>query len=69
MKPAKYGTVFVLSLEDAQYALSSSEKVTEIFLTTPSTADELGRRPAFLTAWLTEDFGESLSIRGQQLKL
>ncbi|KAK4184121.1 hypothetical protein QBC35DRAFT_506599 [Podospora australis] len=66
---AKYGDVFILSLKDAQYALSLGEKVSEIFLTTPLTADECGKRPSFLTAWLTEDFGQSLSIRGQQLKL
>ncbi|KAL2014980.1 hypothetical protein VTK56DRAFT_6638 [Thermocarpiscus australiensis] len=67
-EPAKYGDVFALSLEDAQYALSSSKNVTEIFLTKPLTPDELGRKPPFLTAWLTEDFGESLSKRGQQIK-
>ncbi|GAB1319490.1 hypothetical protein MFIFM68171_09700 [Madurella fahalii] len=67
-EPAKYGDVFGLSLEDAQYALSSGEKVTEIFLTNPWAANELGRKPSFLTAWLTEDWGELLSKRGKQIK-
>lgn len=66
-KPA-YGDVFVLSLQDARYALSVGEKVSDIWLTNPSTVDEFGKKLSFITAWVTEDFGQSLSKRGREIK-
>ncbi|GJN66012.1 hypothetical protein PLICBS_000028, partial [Purpureocillium lilacinum] len=66
-EPVKYGDVFTLGIEDARYALSSGENVTEIFLTNPWPANQLGRKPSFLTAWLSKDLGELLSKRGRPI--
>jgi hypothetical protein len=66
-EPVKYGDVFALSIDDARYALSSADSVSEIFLTQPWTANKLGGKPPFLTAWLSEDLGGVLARRAQPI--
>lgn len=66
-EPVKYGDVFALNIEDAQYAISSSENISEIFLTQPWKANKLGRKPSFLTAWLSEDLGRILARRARPI--
>jgi hypothetical protein len=61
----KYGDVFALNIEDARYALSCDQNVTQIFVTNPKTANKIGDKSSFLTAWISEDLGELLSKRGQ----
>jgi hypothetical protein len=61
----KYGDVFALNIEDARYALSCGQDVTEIFVTNPKTSNKIGDKSSFLTAWISEGLGELLSERGQ----
>jgi hypothetical protein len=61
----KYGDVFALNIEDARYALSCGQSVTQIFVMNPKTANKIGDKSSFLTAWISEDLGKLLSERGQ----
>ncbi|KAG9228939.1 hypothetical protein BJ875DRAFT_216585 [Amylocarpus encephaloides] len=66
-KPVKYGDVYALNIEDARYALSSDQNVSDIWLTNPKAPHRIGQKSSFLTAWISEGLGEMLSKRGQQV--
>jgi len=61
----RYGDVYRLVFADLTFALASGEEFVDIFITNPETKNKLGQRPGFLTVWISEHLGQSLSKRGR----
>ncbi|KAL2015130.1 hypothetical protein VTK56DRAFT_6218 [Thermocarpiscus australiensis] len=63
------GNVFIVSKDDAQYAVSIVDHTGEIWLTNPGGDYKAydGKKRSFLTLWLSEEMGEELARRSKPM--
>lgn len=73
MELEKYRDVFALSIQDAQYTLSSNEDIGDIYLMNPKIEHNLENehnikdKRSFLTAWISKEMGIYLGKPDQLL--
>ncbi|EFY94600.2 hypothetical protein X797_011328 [Metarhizium robertsii] len=63
------GQSFLVNIEDARFALASSQNVWEIWLTNPEQRYNsfFGKKASFITLWLKEEIGDILGYRSRRI--